>query len=136
MQLLETAKITRQFGVENDFRGKPSKRQVTVLDQRSWNQACEQLGANLAWQTRRANLLVDNIKLVNTAGQYIVIGEAVLEITQETDPCNRMDEAEFGLFNALKNNWRGGVCCRVIEDGEVKVGDAITLISREKYESR
>lgn len=136
MQLLDAAEITRQLGVANDFRGKPSKRQVTVLDLRSWKQACEKLGKNLPWETRRANLLVDDLKLFNTAGQIILIGDVALEITQETDPCSRMDEAELGLFDALKENWWGGVCCRVIADGKVNIGDSVLLMSREKYEHR
>lgn len=136
MQLLKTAKITRQYGVGNDFRGKPGKRQVTLLDQRSWNEACEQLGKSLPWETRRANLLLDDLNLFEKAGHLIIIGRAVLEITQETDPCNRMDEAESGLFDALNKNWRGGVCCRVIHDGEIIVGDEVKLMSREDYESR
>ena len=136
MQLLETAIITRQYGVNRDFRGKPGKRQVTVLDLVSWNEACNILEKNLGWETRRANLLIENLNFNETTGQLIVIGEAVLEITQETDPCARMDEAQPGLFNALAKNWRGGVCCQVIEDGEVKVGDEVKLISRNEYESR
>lgn len=133
MQQLECAFVSRQFGVNRDFRGKPGKRQVTVLDINGWRQACEELGKELNWKIRRSNLLVDGLFLANTTGQFIRIGDLVLEITQETDPCNRMEEAEPGLFAALKKDWRGGVCCKVIENGEIQIGDEVNLLSRFEY---
>jgi len=136
MQQLETAHVSCEFGVNRDFRGKPGKRQITVLNKQSWDLVCEIIGKPLDWKTRRANLLVESLSLENSTGSVILIGEMVLEITQETDPCNRMDEAEPGLFNALKDNWRGGVCCRVLMDGDIKIGDAVIMLTREEYESR
>jgi len=132
MQSLQTASIDRASGVENDFRGKPGKRQVTVLSLRAWNEACEELGKHLDWTTRRSNLLIDDIELENSVGKILEIGDIKLKITQETDPCSRMEESEAGLFNALKLHWRGGVCCRVISGGEVSIGDAVKLSSAEE----
>ena len=56
-----------------------------------------------------------------------MIGDLVLEITGETDPCSRMDEARQGLRLALTPEWRGGVCCRVVTGGDIAVGDAVRL---------
>ena len=127
---LQSAFVSIQNGVADDFRGKPGKRQVTVLDVGSWNEACNMLGTQLDWTTRRSNLLVDGLDLNKSAGKFIVVGNVVLEITQETDPCSRMDEAHDGLFDALKTNWRGGVCCQVVRNGEIKVGDVVRLLSK------
>ena len=127
MQTLERAYISLDSGVENDFRGKPSKRQVTVMSQKAWQEVNSTLDSNLLWTTRRANLLVDELVLENSAGKIITIGEVELLITQETDPCERMQEAAEGLFDALRTHWRGGVCCRVIGEGQVKLGDEIML---------
>ena len=135
MVLLDSALVTCEFGVENDFRGKPGKRQVTVLDNKSWQEACNILGKKIEWQTRRANILVSDLNLENTAGCYLLMGELVLQITQETDPCKRMEEYEPGLFNALKDHWRGGVCCQVIREGKIKIGDKVKLITKEEYET-
>jgi MOSC domain-containing protein YiiM len=59
------------------------------------------------------------------AGAKLVIGDLVLEVTQETQPCHLMDEAHFGLRAALKPDWRGGVCCRVVEGGTIRIGDRV-----------
>ena len=59
MQTLDAAFISLDKGVESDFRGKPSKRQVTVISKKAWQEANAQLKTDLPWTTRRANLLVD-----------------------------------------------------------------------------
>lgn len=130
MQTLDSAFISLDKGVENDFRGKPSKRQVTVMSQKAWQDVNATLETDLPWTTRRANLLIDELDLENTIGKTITVGEVELIITQETDPCERMTEAAAGLFDALKPNWRGGVCCRVISEGPVKLGDDVVLADK------
>ena len=127
MEELERARVETASGVAGDFRGRPGKRQVTVLAAPGWRAACEDLGRELPWTARRANLLVDGIPLADTAGRRLVIGPLVLEITGELDPCSRMDEAAEGLRGALAPDWRGGVTCRVIAGGEIGLGDNVCL---------
>ncbi len=127
MQILQTVDISKDFGLKGDFRGKPGKRQVTVLSQAAWTIACAELGVSLDWTTRRANLLVNNIDLRASTGKILVIGDAELLITKETDPCERMNDAWPGLFDSLVSEWRGGVCCRVLRDGVVELGDIVAF---------
>lgn len=129
MEEIKFSTVTKSQGLVDDFRGKPGTRQVTVLAWEDWKSACESLGKDLPWTLRRANLLVDRIKLRETTGSLIHIGKLTLQVTGETDPCARMDEAEPGLMEALVPDWRGGVCCRVIEDGEISSGERVTLES-------
>lgn len=128
MQKLDSALISLESGVQGDFRGKPGKRQVTILSHECWQQACADTGIELDWSTRRANLLIKGIRFgPGHVGKILGIGEVRLQITRETDPCKRMDEAQPGLKNALQADWRGGVCCRVLHGGTVTVGDRITI---------
>jgi len=127
VSLHEEALITVHAGIVGDWRGKPGKRQVTLMSLSNWRAACDELGVELPWQTRRANLLVDSLPLAHTTGSRIVLGEAVLEVTGETEPCERMEEAQPGLFQALASGWRGGVTCRVIANGVVRVGMEVAL---------
>jgi MOSC domain-containing protein YiiM len=122
------AQITPQNGVVGDWRGKPGKRQVTLMSLSDWQAACAELGVELPWETRRANLLVDELPLNQSSGSHIILGDAVLEVTGETDPCERMEEAQTGLFNALAGRWRGGVTCRVLAGGVVRVDMEVQLI--------
>jgi len=131
MKALAAAHITATAGVADDFRGKPGNRQVTVLSQEAWLAACEEIQATLPWLTRRANLYIEGIDLHNSAGHLLKIGPLELLITRETDPCNRMQEAHDKLFEALAKDWRGGVCCRVIQEGKIAIGDRVELIDAQ-----
>ena len=123
MQKRDAALVSCESGVEGDARGKPGRRQVTVMAREAWEAACGEVGAQLAWTLRRANLLVEGIPRRPEPGARLTLGGAVLEVTGETDPCVRMDQTRPGLFAALERDVRGGVCCRVIETGRVATGD-------------
>lgn len=127
---LNQAQVTISSGIEGDFRGKSGKRQITVLSQKSWQQACRQIGKELPWIGRRANLLVDDLELEYSSGKKLIIGEVVLEISGETRPCYRMDEFALGLQEALKANWRAGVTCRVLKGGPIRIGDEVVMEDR------
>ena len=127
MESLDEASVTVETGVGGDARGRLRGRQVTVLARESWDAACKELGREVPWTTRRANILVEGLDLAETTGKTLRIGEATLAVTGETDPCQRMDEQAQGLTAALTPDWRGGVTCTVTRDGAVKVGDPVEL---------
>ncbi len=127
MEEIQAAELTLETGLEGDYRGKLRRRQVSVLSREAWEETCKEHGKDLTWITRRANLLVEGLDLKETKGARLRIGDAILEVHCETDPCSRMDDASAGLRKALEPDWRGGVCCRVISGGKISVGDSVTL---------
>ncbi len=129
MELLEDAEISERTGVAKDFRGRPGKRQVTVISAEAWAETCEDLGQQIPWTTRRANLLVEDTKLPQRTGDVIEIGSVRLLITMEVDPCSRMEEQVEGLKAALTPDWRGGVACTVLKSGTVRLGDDVTVLA-------
>lgn len=131
MQTLDAAEISMGAGVAGDFRGRPGNRQVTVLSSRAWQAVCRDLGKEIPWTTRRANLLVDDMDLPQQVGDTISIGDVRLQVTMEVDPCFRMDEQVAGLKDALTPEWRGGVGCKVLAGGTVKIGDEVSLVADE-----
>jgi len=129
MKVLEEATVSLTTGIDNDFRGKSGNRQVTVLSSELWNEACTQLGTNLNWTVRRANLLIEGISIIDTKGYYLYVGDVILEITGETVPCKHMDEAFQGLKDTLAPSWRGGVTCKVIKEGMIRLGTPVEIRS-------
>ena len=127
LEEVASAAIGVDDGIAGDARGRKRDRQVTVLFRQSWDDACRELDAKLPWTMRRANLLVDGVAPPQAAGGRISIGEVVLEITMETDPCMLMERSHTGLKAALTPSWRGGVCCKVVSGGAIRVGDAVSL---------
>ena len=59
-------------------------------------------------------------------GQRVAIGEAAFEITMVCDPCERMDQLRPGLREEIDG--RRGMLARVVETGDVAVGDEIRLL--------
>lgn len=126
MAEIDSVEITCEHGVVPDFRGKPGKRQVTLISAQSWQDACAELGAELPWTFRRANILIDGLRFsAGDVGRIIRIGEAELQVMIETDPCPRMDAQHPGLTAALLPDWRAGVCCKVLKSGPVRIGDPV-----------
>ena len=103
------------------------KRGVTFLSSSQWATVMRELGAELPWHTRRANVLIDADGIGDWRGKTIRIGDATFEIIAETRPCELMDTFHSGLMNALKPDCRAGVYGRVTRGGVIRVGDAVTV---------
>ena len=133
VRTLKTGFIT-STGIEGNYSAKlrgaaRSRRQVTVISLEQWDEAMRELGEDMPWYMRRANLCVMGHRFgPEDVGKMLLIGaDAILEITGETDPCKRMEEILPGLKEALTPSWRGGVTCRVCAVGAVSVGDTANL---------
>lgn len=135
METLERVSVTAAEGVHGDFRGalaatKPArKRQVSLLEADGWRLAVAETRAHLEWWDSRRNLLLEGVRLPRAVGTRVRVGEGlVIEITGECDPCERMDALHEGLRAALTPDWRGGFVGRVVEDGEIAIGDEIRVL--------
>lgn len=131
MEEILAGDITLSAGLAGDFKGaKHPTRQITILAREDWQAALAELppeAACLPWTTRRANIYCEGLRLPRAAGARLAIGKVVLEVTGQTHPCRRMDEAYPGLLKALGPNWRGGVTCKVVSGGPVRTGEGIRI---------
>lgn len=140
MEGISEAFVTYESGIEGDIRGSGGhnrKRQVTVLFWENWLQACREIGEDIYWFARRANVLITPFSSISPGpwmiGWYIVFDSsegtgAVLEITGELKPCRRMDEVYPGLQEFLAKDWRGGVTCRVKREGKIRYASTFRLV--------
>ena len=76
----------------------------------------------------RENLTVEGTDVEQwPIGQRVKVGdEAIFEITMVCDPCERMEAIREGLRAELQG--RRGMLARVLEPGEVAVGDPVELV--------
>ena len=75
----------------------------------------------------RENLTVEGDDVERwPVGQQVRVGEALFEITMVCDPCQRMDDLRQGLRAELQG--KRGMLARVVESGEVSVGDTVELV--------
>ena len=130
MEVFSKATITLANGMEGDCKGsKFPLRQLTILAIEDWERALQIINKpTLDWTVRRANLLVEGIKLPRGKGSKLAIGEVVVEVTDQTSPCQQMENAQAGLRKALAGDWRGGVTCRVLSGGVIKIGDEVSTL--------
>lgn len=111
-------------GLAGDHAG-GGNRQVTLIDESRWADACRELGRALHPCGRRANIVVAGFPLRDSIGRQIRVGECVVHVVGETRPCKLMDEFAPGLRNALSPDCRGGVYARVVAGGRIDVGAAV-----------
>jgi len=134
MQVVPEAVVTVNAGITGDCRGRGGihqNRQLTVVLEAQWMEACREVGMELPWVLRRANILIcGGFRFEpSDVGRKIYLGSnVVLFITGETKPCNRMDEAYRGLQAALTPLWRAGVTCRVLEGGAIRLHDSAIVM--------
>ena len=102
---------------------------IALIEAEGLGAAFAEAGAALDWSDCRRNLLVEGLRLPREPGAHVAIGDhLVIEITDECEPCERMDALHPGLRAALAPDWRGGFLGRVVEDGEIAVGDAVRVL--------
>jgi MOSC domain-containing protein YiiM len=124
MDPVETADLVAGRGIVGNA-NQGGHRQVTLIEREIWEDLMERLGGTLPPSTRRANLLVSGIRLVQSRGRILRIGTCRIRIFGETKPCERMEEALSGLREAMSANWGGGAFGEVLEDGQITIGDTV-----------
>lgn len=101
------------------------RRQVTLIEAEIWHELMETLGTDLDPSTRRANLMVQGVRLARQRGRVLRVGAGRIRIYGETKPCRQMEDALPGLLQAMYPDWRGGAFGEVLEDAQITVGDAV-----------
>lgn len=80
------------------------------------------------------NLTIRDMPSDMRIGDRLLIGEVVLEATAPRIPCStfaaRMQDSSFGI--AFREAERPGVYFRVLNEGEVAAGDAVTFVENEE----
>lgn len=108
-------------GIEGCAHANPPKREVLFVSKEHLDSVNVEPGAI------RENITVEGTDVQRwPVGQRVRAGAAEFEITMVCDPCHRMDELREGLRAELED--RRGMLARVVESGEVAVGDQIELL--------
>ena len=127
MDRVDRAELVPGRGIRGNA-NQGGKRQITIISEEAWNDAVRELGVDVDPAARRANVMVRGIDLENARGKLLRLGACLIRVGGEVRPCERMDEAEEGLRNALRPHWRGGAFGEIVEGGAIAVGDAVAFV--------
>ncbi len=123
---VETISVVQHKGIEGDASFGRSKRQILIISH-------EVIAAyGLMPGDLRENITVNQFDLsaIPTEAR-LSIGDVVLEVTGDCNPCDRLEELRVGLMDEIQGN--RGILARVIEPGVINVGQTI---SQEASENR
>jgi len=136
MEELQVAVLTPDIGVLGDCKGRKfPDRHLTILAVEDWQAALLDLAGpagppDVPWTGRRANVLVQGLKLPRGPGAILGLGDCLVQVMRETTPCSRMEDAFPGLRLALSSDWRGGVICKVLTGGGISIGDHVQVLTQ------
>ncbi len=119
MEPKQSLRAIADLGLEGDRHAKQgSTRQVLLMDEETL------VAFGLSAGRVRENITTRGIELKSLAtGTRLRVGGAVFEITESCTPCEFINEIKPGLRAQMQG--QRGMLARVIEGGEMRVGDAI-----------
>jgi MOSC domain-containing protein YiiM len=122
MQRKTSARAIADLGLEGDSHAKKgSARQVLLIDEETLE------GFELSAGSVRENITTRGIALHSlTPGTRLRVGSAVVELTKDCAPCEFINDIRPGLREKMEGH--RGMLARVIEGGELKVGDAVEVV--------
>lgn len=104
-----------------------SGRQVTLISREFIQQTAHFLGSEEPHPALlRRNLVVSGINLHALRHQRFTIGNVMLEAGALCHPCSRMESA-LGKGGVAAMLGHGGLCCKIIRGGELRVGDTVIV---------
>ena len=118
-----SVRAVADLGLEGDVHNKRGgKRQVLLMDEETLNTFGLEAGQV------RENITTRGIELKTLApGTRLRVNSAVFEVTQACDPCKMIEDIRPGLRAEMEG--QRGMFVRVIVGGELRVGDAIEVLS-------
>ena len=128
VEAVDSVAVSEKKGLAGDhYRGQSGSRHVTLIQ-------AEHLPVVAALLNRdtldpalvRRNVVVSGVNLLALKDKQIQLGNVILQITGQCHPCSKMETILGpGGYNAMRGH--GGMTARVIQGGQISVGDAIVV---------
>lgn len=99
---------------------------LTLIEAETIDAARREDGVTIDPGTHRRNVTTVGISLNDYVGERLQVGGAVCVGTALCEPCSYLEQlvGVDGVREALVN--RGGLRCRIVESGEIRVGDDVS----------
>lgn len=127
--------ISLDAGLIGDhYQGRSAKRQVTLIQAEHIAAISAILDKSIDPNLLRRNIVISGINLLALKDKQFRIGdEIILEYTGPCHPCSRMEtNLGPGGYNTMRGH--GGITAKVVQGGQVKVGDQVAYYSKTQEE--
>jgi MOSC domain-containing protein YiiM len=106
---------------------KLGKRAVTLIEREAIEGARSEHGIELAEQETRRNLVTEGVPVNHLVGKEFTVGGVRMRGYDLAEPCVYLEGlTRTGVREALVH--RGGLRAEILDDGAIRVGDAVRLI--------
>jgi molybdopterin adenylyltransferase len=128
---IQSCSLLKDFGLKGDAHGGPWHRQVSLLANESIEKM-RAMGLNVSYGDFAENITTEGLNLVHLPiGTEIRIGNsALLRVTQIGKQCHERCAIYYQAGDCVMP--REGIFAEVLNEGEVKVGDKIKIISKSQ----
>ena len=100
--------------------------QLTLIESENIDDYNKRYNLNIDYLDFRRNIVTKDIKLNDYIDKKILIGKVEVEVIDLCRPCRFLQE-KLNKNNIIKEFLRkGGLRCRILSSGTIKVGDLIT----------
>ncbi|WP_228281599.1 MOSC domain-containing protein [Rubrobacter marinus] len=101
--------------------------EVTLVEAEDLEAMEREAGVRVMGGEHRRNVVLRGLGLDGVRRKKFRIGEAVFEYQKPCSICRYVERlTEPGMTEALKG--RGGICARVVEEGEIREGDPVSVM--------
>ncbi len=137
MAAVESARVVVGGGLEGDrfFQGEGGRakkrgpdREVTLIEAEAIEAVGREGKVSLEPEESRRNIVTRGVALNHLVDREFRVGSAILRGLRLCEPCKHLESiTRPGVLMALLH--RGGLRARVVEGGEVRVGDSVEIPS-------
>ena len=123
----ERVRAVPGHGLEGDRHFERPNHDLTLIEAEAVESLAER-GIELALGDARRNVVTRGIELNDLVGRRFTVGGIECEGEELCHPCNHLQKlTQPGVLKGLAN--RGGLCARVLDEGEIAVGDSVRELS-------
>lgn len=133
MTLVERVEVLAGRGLKGDrsaAKASGSARQVSFISLEHIQAVARLLGkTQIDPALLRRNIVISGVNIHALRYQQFTINGVLFEASAQCHPCSRMDE-NLGAGGHAAMLGHGGICARVLSEGDIHVGDAVIKIDQ------
>ncbi|GAB3801440.1 MOSC domain-containing protein [Spirosoma humi] len=126
--VVDSVTVSDKKGLVGDhYSGQSGNRHVTLIQAEHLPVVAALLGrTDLDPALVRRNIVVSGLNLLALKDKQIQLGDVILKITGQCHPCSKMETTLGpGGYNAMRGH--GGMTAKVVQSGQIRVGDAVVI---------